>query len=695
MSLPDTNSSDAVLRAYAPGFLADPYRMLANPAYDEATRLDAAWLFVEAAGALLFAILATEHAGLGEPTHRAVRDVLELPRGISAGSWVNGADAIALSLVGRGDLVAPEIAAVLRDAQGKETAACHALKRLSKARNDKVHSKLDVRLSDIDAPIRVVADALRVLRRYPLCVARDVERTKDRRWRATIVRFGAEKTTVELDEAQLDLLPHQAFVVGVTGEVLVLGPWIAVDQRKLEPATVMEIKGRELRYRGTDTVGLVGDLPTPAAQARWRAMEARCARTLADRTSPAPRIPGFRIERLLGEGASGAVWLACGEGTTGARVAVKVLHPALAAIEKQKQRLRAEYKLLDRLNHTNVVRVHYLQEDDQVGLYVVMEWIDGTHLGERVRPGGMPAEDALRIVRQVLDALAAAHREGIVHRDVKPSNVLVDAQGVARLIDFGIGWADDRSFRTGAYEVVGTLAFAAPEQIRGEAVDPRTDVFGAGRLLQFLLEGPKEDGVAAGNVPDELRAVIRRATQENPAHRYSSAEEMRRALDPGAVLPSPVRVGDRLEGYAVRAVQGRAAGGFWMLLGAELASGEPVGMLLASDETSRALLARVSGVPDEHRRQLGYRGRFETADGLCFAVVRPGDGPARLVALLTARPAASETLSTATVVGATAAAAAVAALGAAAGIAVTGGALANLGLMARRARAAQHKKGKK
>jgi hypothetical protein len=698
MATPDTNSSDAVLRAYAPAFLADSYKALSSPAFDDEQRIRNAWMFVESALAYLAGILATEHAGLALPRSAALRDLMAALERPALGHWVTACDRLARELVKHRDaLVAPEIPGVFRTADDRPTAARGALEAIVGVRNRWAHPREAIHaLAEIQQPLRVFTDALRVLRRYPLCWVRDHAQTRDGRVTGTVLRFGADVATVPFSEETFSVPTREAFVVGATGDVLVLAPWVVVEPYRLVPMLVAGAKGDDLLYPPGGGARRVDELLAPPSQARRRgAMSATCARSLADREFGTPRLAGFHIERKLGEGASGAVWLAAHDTSPSTKVAVKVLHPALATIDSQKRRLRAEHDLLTRLDHPNIVQVRYLGDDPDVGLYVVMEWFDGTDLGTLVEPGGLSPDVAVAVMRKVLDALAAAHRVGIVHRDVKPSNVLVAESGEVRLIDFGIGWADDRSFRTGTFEVVGTAAFAAPEQLRGEAIDARSDVFGAGRLLEFLLEGPGVAGTPKGTVPDALRAVIRRATQDNPAHRFASAEEMRRALEPDAVLPSPVRPGDRLDGYLVRAVQGSGGGAFWMLLASEVTSNEQVGLLVASDDTARSTLTRgVSALPEPQRRAIGYRGLFETKDRMMFAVVRPGDGPARLLSTLGPRPAATtDAMATAAVVGTAAAAVAAAGIvGAAAGLAVTGGVFANIGLLAKRRRAALEKK---
>lgn len=172
-------------------------------------------------------------------------------------------------------------------------------------------------------------------------------------------------------------------------------------------------------------------------------------------------------------------------------VAVKLLHPHLVPDEQARRRLAEEGRLAASLSHERIVQVHdVLTEGETPAL--VMELVDGESLDARLaRDGALPPNIAAGIGADAAEALAEAHRRGIIHRDVKPSNILIDRNGRARLTDFGIAHslAPDVQRLTMAGTVVGTLAYIAPEQLAGGAVGPRTDLFGLGAVLFEMLTG--------------------------------------------------------------------------------------------------------------------------------------------------------------------------------------------------------------
>jgi tetratricopeptide (TPR) repeat protein len=196
----------------------------------------------------------------------------------------------------------------------------------------------------------------------------------------------------------------------------------------------------------------------------------------------------YRIVARLGSGGAGEVYRAADE-TAGTLVALKVLFPG-SRPDHALERLRRELRLVRQLTHPGIVRVHDLGEHDGL-LYLVMELLEGETLAARLeREGALAAGEAERIGRSVLSALAAAHAAGLVHRDVKPSNVfLAEGGGRVVLLDFGLarGMDDLRLTRTG--QMLGTPEYVSPEQARGELVGPATDIYSAGVVIWELLAG--------------------------------------------------------------------------------------------------------------------------------------------------------------------------------------------------------------
>ena len=260
---------------------------------------------------------------------------------------------------------------------------------------------------------------------------------------------------------------------------------------------------------------------------------------------PAPKQLGrFRLERVLGQGAQASVWL--GHDTRLDReVAVKLMAPGAdaGAVSQWLHEARA----VSRLTHPHLVPV--FEADEHAGQsYLVFEYVAGPTLAQRLRAdGAMAPRDAVTMLVGVLDALRLAHEQGIVHRDLKPSNILIDPQGRARVMDFGIAAriADPHERR-----IYGTPGYMSPEAARGLPPTPAMDVFAAGIVLAEMLTGQpllrerdpmravervvKEDlplPEALGDPPDDaLRAIVQRAIQRDPARRFTDVAEMQQAL---------------------------------------------------------------------------------------------------------------------------------------------------------------------
>lgn len=256
------------------------------------------------------------------------------------------------------------------------------------------------------------------------------------------------------------------------------------------------------------------------------------------------------------------------------RVAVKILREDLAADEGTRARFRHEAIAAARLSHPNIVSTYDTGDDDGVA-YIVMELVDGPTLRHLIdQHGGLPVGDVIRIGKQVADALDAAHRAGLVHRDVKPANVLVPAAGPVKVTDFGIAKAagGDDLTRTGT--VMGTARYLAPEQVNGRPTDPRTDVYALGLLMYEALCGHPPFGgdteiatamarlttsapavrVERPEVSQALDDVIHRCLARQPSARFGSAAAVRDALDrarldPTGAIPRPV-VGPGSDGGA-------------------------------------------------------------------------------------------------------------------------------------------------
>ena len=257
----------------------------------------------------------------------------------------------------------------------------------------------------------------------------------------------------------------------------------------------------------------------------------------------------YRIQRKLGAGGMADVYLAEDQ-ELGRRVAIKILNGRHANDDQFIERFRREAKNAAALNHPNIVSIYDRGEAEET-YYIAMEFLDGRTLKELiVSRGAAPVNVAVEYARQILSALRFAHRHGIVHRDIKPHNVMVDGEGRVKVTDFGIARAGT-SQMTEAGSIVGTAQYLSPEQARGGEVDPRSDLYSLGIVLYELLTGktpfdgetpveiamkhlstaPKPPSTLRPDVPPELDMVVMRALAKNPDDRYQSADEMEGDLD--------------------------------------------------------------------------------------------------------------------------------------------------------------------
>jgi serine/threonine protein kinase len=285
----------------------------------------------------------------------------------------------------------------------------------------------------------------------------------------------------------------------------------------------------------------------------------------------------YFLHQLLGRGGMGHVYKATLLGPD-RPVALKLLVDAWRGDPTLARRFEREALAASRLRHPNSIEVVDFGAADNGALYLAMEFVPGRTLAQVIElEAPLPPARAVHLLAQVLAALADAHANGVVHRDLKPANVMVDplrdASGFVKVLDFGIATlADlDRDARlTGGDTVYGTPAYMSPEQIRGEALDGRTDLYSAGVMLFEMLSGvlpfdaPSPMAIAAKHLTDAaprlsarraglaaspaLEALLARALEKDPALRPASAEAMRADLEASlAALPEPARTPPRLE----------------------------------------------------------------------------------------------------------------------------------------------------
>ena len=279
----------------------------------------------------------------------------------------------------------------------------------------------------------------------------------------------------------------------------------------------------------------------------------------------------YRLISRLGAGGMGEVWRA--EDTRLLRpVAIKILSEKIANDPEWKARFLREARTVAQMNHPNIATIYSIEQEGDT-LFIAMELVEGESLAAVLARGPLPPKEAVRIVGRVAEALAEAHEKGVVHRDVKPDNIIV-AKRTVKVLDFGIakqtnpGSMDSRTLTQGGM-IVGTPYYMSPEQALGRAVDARSDIFSLGvvmyeaiagkrpfdgesiteTMMNIIMHEPTDIAALCPTAPKEIADVVRLALQKKPEGRYSSAGEMIDALsrisfEPRPVTPPPPRKSD-------------------------------------------------------------------------------------------------------------------------------------------------------
>jgi serine/threonine protein kinase/tetratricopeptide (TPR) repeat protein len=260
--------------------------------------------------------------------------------------------------------------------------------------------------------------------------------------------------------------------------------------------------------------------------------------------TPLKTLGKYQIRQELGKGAMGVVYLGFDPGLE-REVALKVMASAIVSDNELKERFEREAKSVARLQHPNIVTVYDLGYDAQGAPYIAMEYLKGQDLEHRIRRDPLTFREKLDVVAQTCRGLAHAHKNGIVHRDIKPANVFITEGGEAKIMDFGVArWQQSSHTQTGA--VLGTADYMSPEQIRGQKVDGRSDIFSVGVILYRLLtnkkpfageniqavffkvlnQEPPELVLPDGNSMPELQAIVDKALSKNVDERYAGADDL-------------------------------------------------------------------------------------------------------------------------------------------------------------------------
>jgi eukaryotic-like serine/threonine-protein kinase len=300
---------------------------------------------------------------------------------------------------------------------------------------------------------------------------------------------------------------------------------------------------------------------------------------MPDPPSLPERIGRYVVSRRLGVGAMGRVYLAH-DPVLDRDVAVKLLRDDLAVPDEQRQtlldRMRQEARAAARVSHPNIVALHDMGEDPDLGLYLVFEYLDGETLKDRLERGPLGPGAAARLSREVGDALATAHQAGVLHRDIKPENIILTRTG-AKIADFGIARLPDSTLTLGG-KMLGTPAYSAPEALSDGRFSPRSDQFSMAATLYEALSGRRafvgDDAMAVASqiatstpppiagscgVDEHVDAVLGRGLAKTPRHRFDTCEDFGRALSEAldfAPRSRMVTVPDGAHREAARALEG-------------------------------------------------------------------------------------------------------------------------------------------
>jgi len=261
-------------------------------------------------------------------------------------------------------------------------------------------------------------------------------------------------------------------------------------------------------------------------------------------------ISHYRITEKLGAGGMGIVYKAL-DTKLERTVALKFLPEGVAVSDEDKRNLLREARAASALDHPNIGVIHGLEESDDGQLFIVMQYCDGETLAHKISRGVIPVRESLDLAIQIASGLSAAHAHNIVHRDIKPSNIIVTSANIAKIVDFGLARGVASMSATQSVSATGTLPYMAPEQILGQSIDQRSDIWALAVIIVQMITGShpfirpstaamtlailNQPPAALDAVPAPLQPILYRALSKKPENRYARANEMLRDLEAARV----------------------------------------------------------------------------------------------------------------------------------------------------------------
>jgi eukaryotic-like serine/threonine-protein kinase len=252
------------------------------------------------------------------------------------------------------------------------------------------------------------------------------------------------------------------------------------------------------------------------------------------------KILHYNIIEKLGEGGMGVVYLA-EDKKLERKVAIKFLPRYIAGNSEERERFKIEARAAASINHSNITTIHAIEESGN-DVFIVMEYIDGIELKEKIKAGPIPVEESVKIALQIAEGLEEAHRKGIVHRDIKSQNIMITGDGKIKIMDFGLAKVGQGTQLTKVGSTVGTAAYMSPEQAKGEEIDNRTDIWSLGVVLYEMLTGKmafkgdyeqaviysilNEKPEIEGNISEPMKYIITKALTKDKKDRYQTASEI-------------------------------------------------------------------------------------------------------------------------------------------------------------------------